>query len=238
MQDPKNPLYKHAILEKNAFKFTVWITIAVAIGGLVEMVPMFNLKQGGQPSSAEAQAAVLVKPRTPLQLEGFDIYVREGCYTCHSQMVRPLVTETMRYGAYSREQESMYDRPFQWGSKRTGPDLARLGGKYPDLWHYRHMLDPREVSPGSIMPAYPWLFKDKTDFGVIGRKLGVLKALGTPYTDDEVRNAVESAKLEASLIGQGLQAQGAPAGIEDKEIVALIAYLQRMGQDFKKGLIQ
>jgi cytochrome c oxidase cbb3-type subunit I/II len=179
-----------------------------------------------------------VKPYTALQLYGRDIYVREGCYLCHSQMIRPMVSETLRYGSYSRPEESIYDRPFQWGSKRTGPDLARVGGKYPDLWHFRHMLDPRDVTPDSIMPMYPWLYKDKTDFGSLQKKLQVMKSLGVPYSQDEVDHASENARAEAVLISDGLKAQGVPAGYEDKEIIALISYLQRLGADFKKGLIK
>ena len=141
----------------------------------------------------------------------------------------------MRYGAYSRPEESKYDHPFQWGSKRTGPDLARVGGKYPDMWHYRHMQDPREVSPGSIMPSYSWLYSDKTDFAIIQKKIKVMRQLGVPYTDGDVENAEAMARTEASKIAHGLQDQGVPAGMEDKEIMALISYLQRLGQDWQKG---
>src|SRR4029077_13060942 len=130
----------------------------------IELVPTFL-------AADYVEATPRIKPYTALQLHGRDIYVREGCYLCHSQMIRQMESETLRYGAYSRPEESMYDHPFQWGSKRTGPDLARVGGKYPDLWHFRHMMDPREVSPGSIMPGYPWLVRDKLDFAIIRRKL-------------------------------------------------------------------
>jgi cytochrome c oxidase cbb3-type subunit I/II len=221
----------HRILEGLPTVFTVLTVIAVGVGTFIELVPTFL---AGDYVTASPQ----LKPYTGLQLHGRDIYVREGCYLCHSQMVRPIISETIRYGEYSREQESMYDRPFQWGSKRIGPDLARIGGKYPDLWHYRHMIDPREVSPGSIMPSYPWMYRDKTEFGIIQKKLKVMKALGVPYSDSEIDQAESMARAEAQSIAGGLIAEGAPARIEEKEIVALIAYLQRLGQDFKKGLIK
>ncbi len=203
----------------------------VLVGTVIEIAPTFL-------SADFATVAPENKPYTALQLQGRDIYVREGCYTCHSQMIRPLVWETKRYGDYSRAEESIHDRPFQWGSKRTGPDLARIGSKYPDLWHYRHMADPREVVPGSIMPAYPWLFKDKTDFHLLPKKLAVLKKLGTPYSDRDVEFAAQDAMNEAKAIAKSLIAEGAPANIEDKEIIAMIAYLQRLGADHKKGLIK
>jgi cytochrome c oxidase cbb3-type subunit I/II len=179
-----------------------------------------------------------VTPYSALQLQGRDIYVREGCYVCHSQMVRPIEAETLRYGAYSRSEESVYDHPFQWGSKRTGPDLARVGGKYPDLWHFRHMLNPRDVVSGSIMPSYSWLFEDKTDFKVLSRKLEVMKSLGVPYSDEQVKNAAADAMAEAEMIANGLTEQGAPPKVVDKEIIPLIAYLQKLGADFRKGGIQ
>lgn len=221
----------HRMLEGLPLVFSVLTLIAVGVGTMIELVPTFL-------ASDYVTAPPNLKPYTGLQLHGRDIYVREGCYLCHSQMIRPIVSETLRYGDYSREQESMYDRPFQWGSKRIGPDLARVGGKYPDLWHYRHMYDPREVSPGSIMPAYPWIYRDKTDFRIIQKKLQVMKSLGVPYSDLDILHAEAVAKAESKAIAEGLVSQGAPAQIEDKEIVALIAYLQRLGQDFKKGLIK
>jgi cytochrome c oxidase cbb3-type subunit I/II len=218
----------HRMLEGLPQLFTSLTFIAVAIGGIVEFVPTML-------SSEYVEANPAIRPYTPLQLHGRDIYVREGCYLCHSQMIRPIESETMRYGDYSRPEESEYDHPFQWGSKRTGPDLARVGGKYPDLWHFRHMQDPRDVSPGSIMPPYPWLFSDQTDFGVIGRKVEVMKQLGVPYTDADVKGAEAAARAEASRIAEGLKSQGVSGKVEDKEIVALIAYLQRLGADWKKA---
>ncbi len=220
----------HRMLEGLPTVFTVLTLIAVGVGTIIELVPTFF-------AGDYVEANPLLKPYTGLQLQGRDIYIREGCYLCHSQMIRPMASETLRYGEYSRAQESMYDRPFQWGSKRTGPDLARLSGKYPDLWHYRHMMDPREVVPGSIMPAYPWLFRDKTDFSTTQRKLEVLKSLGDPYSDLDIKYAEQSAREEAKRIADGLKAQGTTVN-EEKEIIALIAYLQRLGQDFKRGLIK
>jgi cytochrome c oxidase cbb3-type subunit I/II len=221
----------HRVLEGLPGVFAVLTFAAVAVGTFIELAPAVL-------SADYVEVSPAVKPYTALQLYGRDIYVREGCYLCHSQMIRPMVSETLRYGSYSRPEESIYDRPFQWGSKRTGPDLARVGGKYPDLWHFRHMLDPRDVTPDSIMPMYPWLYKDKTDFGSLQKKLQVMKSLGVPYSQDEVDHASENARAEAVLISDGLKAQGVPAGYEDKEIIALISYLQRLGADFKKGLIK
>lgn len=221
----------HRMLEGLPGIFTVLTLLAILVGTFFEIAPTFF-------SSEFAPAVPGLKPYTGLQLHGRDIYVREGCYNCHSQMVRPLVWETKRYGEYSRAEESIYDHPFQWGSKRTGPDLARIGGKYPDLWHYRHMEDPREVVPGSIMPAYPWLFKDKTDFSIISKKLSVMKSLGVPYDEEDIRFAEIQARSEAKEIADQLAAVGTQTKLEDKEIIPLIAYLQRLGMDFKKGNIK
>jgi cytochrome c oxidase cbb3-type subunit 2 len=179
----------------------------VSIGGLVEIVPLFFQK-----STTEAVAGL--RPYPPLALEGRDIYVREGCYVCHSQMIRPFRAETERYGHYSVAGEFVYDRPFQWGSKRTGPDLARVGGRYSDEWHRVHLINPRDVVPESIMPGYPWLAERKLDPSLIQRKMRVLKALGHPYTEEEIANA--------------------PAELEGKtEMDAIIAYLQGLGTAIK-----
>jgi cytochrome c oxidase cbb3-type subunit I/II len=221
----------HRKLEGLPVFFTALTAIAVLVGSVIELVPTFF-------SADYAPVNARIQPYTALQLHGRDLYVREGCYNCHSQMIRPLLWETKRYGDFSRAEESIHDRPFQWGSKRTGPDLARVGAKYPDLWHYRHLGDPREVVPGSIMPAYPWLFRDKTDFGGLSRKLAVMKSLGVPYDDEHVKWAEKDARREAKGIAAGLVAHGAAEGIEDKEIVPLIAYLQRLGADYRKGLIK
>ena len=158
--------------------------------------------------------------------------MKEGCYTCHSQMIRKLDFDVARFGPASTVAESMYDRPFQWGSKRTGPDLARVGGLYPDGWHLEHMLDPRKAVKQSLMPAYPWLAEKNTDFLSLRKKFSVLKLLGTPYDDNTVANADKIAEEEALVVAQRIEAQGGPAGLERKQIVALIAYLQALG---KKG---
>ena len=174
-----------------------------------------------------------VEPWTPLELEGRDIYIAEGCNTCHSQMVRPFRHEIERYGEYSKAGETVYERPFLWGSKRTGPDLARVGGKYPHLWHVRHMENPRSTSPNSIMPPYPHMLENDLDLSDLPTKLKRLRMLGTPYSDDEVQNAIEIAREEAEAIAREVEAQGGPEGLETKQIVAIVAYLQRLGTDIQ-----
>jgi cytochrome c oxidase cbb3-type subunit I/II len=221
----------HRMLEGLPTTFTVLTVITVLVGSVIELLPSFL-------SADYVPINPMIKPYTGLELHGRDIYVREGCYTCHSQMIRPLSAETLRYGPPSMPEESRYDRPFQWGSKRTGPDLARVGGKYPDLWHYRHMLDPREVVTGSIMPSYPWLFRDKTDFDIIQKKLKVLRSLGDPYTQEQIDFARQDAQRDAKEIAEKLSAEGVQTDMQNKEIIALIAYLQRLGMDMKKGAIR
>src|SRR5690606_12742788 len=162
------------------------------------------------------------------------IYVLEGCNTCHSQMVRPFRDEVARYGEYSRPGEFIYDRPFQWGSKRTGPDLHRVGGKFSSTWHLRHLEDPRVTSPGSLMPSYAAMLRDELDLSDTQRKIRVQRMLGTPYTDEEEAGAVELARAQAAEVAAELERDGAP-GLADREVVALIAYLQRLGTDIKKG---
>ncbi len=213
----------HRRLEALPYLFSVLTATAVLVGTVIELLPTFM-------SADFVEYAPTKKPYTGLQLQGRDIYIREGCYNCHSQMIRPLVAETLRYGEPSKPQDSMYDHPFQWGSKRTGPDLARIAGKYPDLWHFRHMIDPREVVPGSIMPIYTWLATDKTDFSVIQKKLKVMKTLGVPYDDWAIIHATEDAQQEAQAIAKQLEEQGAPPKLADKEIIPLIAYLQTLGR--------
>jgi len=173
---------KHAIFEKNSGVLVAGIVVAISIGGIVEIVPLFYLKN-------TIEKVEGMRPYSPLELAGRDIYVREGCYNCHSQMVRPLRDEVERYGHYSLAAESMYDRPFQWGSKRTGPDLARVGGKYSDEWHVRHLIEPRSVVPESIMPGYPFLFETPLDYSNIERNLRVQATLGVPYTEEMIANA-------------------------------------------------
>jgi cytochrome c oxidase cbb3-type subunit I/II len=177
-----------------------------------------------------------VKPYTPLELEGRDIYIKEGCYTCHSQMVRPFRSETSRYGEYSKAGEYVYDHPFQWGSKRTGPDLMRIGGKYGDAWHYNHMYDPTSMSPGSIMPSYPWLFERQIDWELTPKKIAAMQTLGVPYPEGYENQAVADAKKQAEGIVANLKkakVQEVTPITPDDEIVALIAYLQRVGTDIK-----
>ncbi len=213
----------HRILEGMPIVFTVLALLAILVGSVIEILPSL-MAHYYVPTSKK------VRPYSALELAGRDLYVREGCYVCHSQEIRPLAAEALRYGKPSTIDDSLYDRPFQWGSKRTGPDLARLGGKYPALWHFRHMLDPREVTQNSIMPAYPWMYAGKTDFEILSKKLSVMKLLGVPYSDAQVQNAATHARKEAETIAAELETQGVPKGMADKEIVALIAYMQSLGR--------
>jgi cytochrome c oxidase cbb3-type subunit I/II len=210
----------HRLLEGRALMFTAFSVIAVLIGGVAELVPTLLATP---PQDATAQT-----PYRPLELEGRDIYVREGCYTCHSQMIRTFAFEAKRYGEASMLGESVYDHPFQWGSKRTGPDLAREGSKYPNLWHYRHMIDPREVSPGSIMPPFPALATDKVDSSRTASKLSALRAIGVPYESKDIDSAQTDEMAQATEIASNLRQDGANVDPQS-EIVALIAYLQRLG---------
>jgi cytochrome c oxidase cbb3-type subunit I/II len=189
------------------------------------MVPTFLIE-------SNVPTITSVKPYSPLELQGRDIYVREGCYTCHSQMIRPFRSETARYGEYSKAGEFVYDHPFQWGSKRTGPDLHRIGGKYPDSWHFNHMLDPTTMSPGSIMPAYPWLLDDDLDTSSTPAKIRAMKTLGVPYPEGYDRYANAELVKQSDSIASSLKKDGIEI-LSSKEIVALIAYLQRMGTDIK-----
>jgi len=217
--------YWHRVIERKPVTMLVVSLVAVAIGGLIEMIPTFLIK-------SNIPTIASVKPYTPLELQGRDIYIREGCYTCHSQMIRPFRDEVARYGEYSKAGEFIYDHPFQWGSKRTGPDLAREGGKYPDSWHYNHMYDPRSMSPGSIMPQYTWLLDDAIDTASTPAKIRAMQTLGVPYPDgyDKIANAdlvKQEESIAASLEKDKIKT---PA---NKEIIALIAYLQRIGKDIK-----
>lgn len=225
---PKESAPLHTMLEGRSLVFTVLTLVAVLIGGIVEIVPLVAI-ESNVPTIAS------VKPYTPLELEGRDIYVREGCYVCHSQMVRPFRAETERYGPYSKSGEFVYDHPFQFGSKRTGPDLHRVGGKYPNMWHYNHMKDPRSTAKDSIMPPYPWLYEDALDLSLTADKLDVMRSLNVPYTVDDVQNAEANARTQAKAIATDL-AQSGVEDVEDKEIVALIAYLQRLGTDARPQL--
>jgi cytochrome c oxidase cbb3-type subunit 2 len=183
---------RHAIFEKNSIVLVLGVLVVIAIGGLVEIAPLFYLKNTIEKVDG-------VRPYTPLELAGRNIYVREGCYNCHSQMIRPLRDEVERYGHYSLAAESMYDRPFQWGSKRTGPDLARVGGKYSDDWHRDHLRAPKSVVPGTVMPAYPWLENTELDFEHIADDLKVQAALGVPYSKEMIAAAVADLRVQASV---------------------------------------
>jgi cytochrome c oxidase cbb3-type subunit 2 len=230
---------KHAIFEKNSIVLVIGILIMIAVGGLVEIVPLFYLKNTIEKVDG-------VRPYTPLELAGRNIYVREGCYLCHSQMIRPLRDEVERYGHYSLAVESMYDRPFQWGSKRTGPDLARVGAKYSDDWHRDHLREPRSVVPGSVMPSYSWLEQTDLDYQHIAQDLKVQALLGVPYSADMIANVAADVVAQATtdnpaaadLIKRYPKAQardfdGNPDRITEAD--ALIAYLQMLGTqvDFK-----
>ena len=193
----------HKRLEKNIGLMAVFVVIVISLGGLVEILPLIFQDQVRLPYEG-------IKPYPALQLAGRDIYVREGCYGCHSQMIRPFRSETERYGAFSVAGESVYDRPFQWGSKRTGPDLARVGGRYSDEWHVIHLINPRDVVPESNMPGYPWLLENTVDPELMQRKLSVLQTLGDPYSDEEVSAAGDAVKGKT-------------------EMQALVAYLQGLG---------
>lgn len=215
----------HAVLERKPLVFTTLALVAILIGGAIEMVPTFLIK-------SNVPTIASVKPYTPLELHGRDIYIREGCVNCHSQLVRPFRSETERYGEYSKSGEYVYDHPFLWGSKRTGPDLQRIGGKYNDSWHYYHMLDPGSVSAGSIMPSYPWLFEQVIDKDGTAGKISALRTIGVPYAEgfEEVANA--DMDKQAARIAENLQMEGIEV-VPDAEIIALIAYLQRLGTDIK-----
>lgn len=199
----KSAGFTHERIETSNFLMIVLIVLVIAVGGLVEIVPLFFQKSTTQPVEG-------LKPYTALQLAGRDVYVKEGCYNCHSQMIRPFQAETLRYGHYSVAGEFVYDRPFQWGSKRTGPDLARVGGRYSDEWHRIHLNNPRDLVPESNMPAYPWLEKKTVKAEGLPRRMEVLRTLGAPYSDEEIQGSVEAVKGKS-------------------EMDALIAYLQVLG---------
>jgi len=218
--------WKHRWLEAKPVTLTVLALVAVAIGGLLELVPLYLVKEN-VPTIAS------VKPYTPLEVLGRDIYIREGCVGCHSQMVRPFRSETERYGEYSKAGEFIYDHPFLWGSKRTGPDLHREGGKYPDAWHYNHMDDPRSTSPGSIMPRYPWLFTQAIDTNAMPPRIAALRKVGVPYPAGyENGDAQKDLAAQAARVAINLKV-GMVDSPADREIIALIAYLQRLGTDIK-----
>ncbi len=235
-------LQKHAIFEKNSIVLVIGILVVIAIGGLVEVVPLFYLKN-------TIEKVEGVRPYTPLELLGRDIYVREGCYLCHSQMIRPLRDEVERYGHYSLAAESMYDHPFQWGSERTGPDLARIGGKYSDQWQRDHLRDPRSVVPGSIMPYYGFLEQTDLDYSHVANNLKVQAELGTPYTKQDIADAEKDVVTQAtndSPDAADLAKRYPKVNVRDfdgnpgriTEADALIAYLQMLGTEVNFKLYQ
>ena len=207
MSNEQSKGFSHARVETSNFLMIVLILLSVAFGGLVEIVPLFFQKSTTEPVTG-------VVPYTALQLAGRDIYVREGCYNCHSQMIRPFRAETLRYGHYSVAGESVYDHPFQWGSKRTGPDLARVGGKYSDEWHTTHLNNPRDLVPESNMPAYPWLLQNTVDASQMPAHMVALRKVGVPYSDQDIAKSAEEVSGKT-------------------EIQALIAYLQMLGLALK-----
>ena len=214
----------HHLLEGRALLFTVFTVLAVLVGGAAELIPVVLVPAGGGTGNASAQ-----QPYTALELEGRDVYLREGCYVCHSQMIRPFRFESQRYGEVSELSDSMWDHPFQWGSKRTGPDLARVGGKYPNLWHANHMADPRSVSPGSNMPMYPQLATNALDYRYTEDRVRLMATLGVPYSAQQIATAKKDAQSQAKSIADDLTAAGSKVGA-DTELVALISYLQRLGK--------
>ena len=230
--------YWHRGIERRPVRFMILSLILVAIGGLVEIIPTMIVK-------SNVPTIASVKPYTPLELEGRDLYIKEGCYNCHSQMIRPLRFETARYGEYSKSGEFVYDHPFQWGSKRTGPDLAREGGLRSNSWHYNHMIRPKDVSPGSIMPAYPWMKENDLDLSLLEGKISAMRTLGVPYKDGYEKKAKKDLETQAEAIAAdivnnlpkevlvGINKQEEINKLKTKEIVAMIAYLQRLGTDVK-----
>lgn len=218
----------HRRLEGLATAFSILTFIAIGIGSVISIYPILNVNK-----YIDVKAAV--EPWSPLELAGRDIYVKEGCYLCHSQQIRKLPSDVLRFGKASTIEESIWDHPFQWGSKRIGPDLAREGKRYPNLWHYRHLMNPRSVTEKSIMPSYHWLISHETDFYGLRKKLSVMKSLGVPYDENTIANADILAQKEAQELAKVLEQEGAPAGLEKTQMVAVIAYLQALGQKAKSS---
>jgi cytochrome c oxidase cbb3-type subunit I/II len=214
----------HRRWERRPIRFTVWVVIAVVVASLFEIIPTFLIK-------ANVPTIETVKPYTPLELAGRDVYLTEGCYNCHSQMIRPILSETERYGEYSKPGEFVYDHPFQWGSRRIGPDLAREGGKQSPAWHALHFEDPDLVTQGSIMPPYPWLLEKPLDFEAIPSRMKAMKRVGVPYSEEEIRDAVDMARRQAEDIADKIAGNDGRTDLADKQVVALIAYLDRLGTD-------
>lgn len=216
------------VAERRLGLFAILTTVAVSVGGIVEIAPMFSARLGPERLAG-------VTPYTPLEVAGRDIYIREGCYLCHSQMIRPMRAEVLRFGEWTRAGEYAFDHPFLLGSRRTGPDLQRVGGKYPDAWHFEHMRDPRSTSPGSVMPSYAWLHRGRLDPADIQASLRALQRVGVPYTDAQIAAAPADMRRQgdsivASLATMNIRTQ------PDREIVAVIAYLQRLGREGKAAI--
>lgn len=219
----------HRPLEAQSLRFALLTLLTISVGGLVLLIPPYFMQGTIEPVEG-------VTPYSALELEGRDLYIREGCNNCHSQMIRPFKTETDRYGPYTLAGENVYDRPFLYGSRRTGPDLARVGGKYPDSWHWLHFRDPRGIEPRSNMPAFAYLYDWELDLGLTQRKFEVLRSLGHPYDDSEIAGAEASARAQAETIVSRLRNEGMQVSeVESRsEVVALIAYMQRLGADLAR----
>jgi cytochrome c oxidase cbb3-type subunit I/II len=217
----------HRWIERRPMQLLVLSLIVVSIGGIVQILPSFLIK-------SNIPTIESVQPYTPLELHGRDIYIKDGCYNCHSQMIRPFRDEVARYGEFSKSGEFVYDHPFQWGSKRTGPDLARVGGKYPDSWHYYHMIDPESMAPGSIMPAYPWMTEKEINVDKTPGMIRVMQRLGVPYPEGYDEQAIDDLMAQANQVAENLRSQTDEDVLPTSEIVALIAYLQRLGTDISK----
>ena len=215
----------HSFIERKPILLLVLSLVVVGIGGLIELIPTFLVKEN-------IPTITSVKPYTPLELQGRDIYIREGCYNCHSQMIRPFRYEVSRYGEYSKAGEFVYDHPFQWGSKRTGPDLARIGGKYGNSWHFNHMIDPSSMAPGTVMPSYPFLYENDIDVASTNSKIHAMRNLGVPYQKGYESIANLDLQKQANTITDDLKKNGIQI-MSNKEIIAIIAYLQRLGTDIK-----
>jgi cytochrome c oxidase cbb3-type subunit I/II len=227
-QEKPKERWHRRVVEARLGTFALLTTVVISIGGIVEITPMFTAKLGPQPLAG-------VKPFTALELAGRDIYIREGCYVCHSQMIRPMRSELLRFGEWSRAGEYAYEHPFLLGSRRIGPDLMRVGGKYPDAWHFEHMRDPRSTSPGSIMPVYTWLHRNRVDPADVQASLRAMARVGVPYTPADVAGAPAEMKQQGDSIVRNLASMGIRTE-PDREIVALIAYLQRLGKDGKAAI--
>ncbi len=228
MQAGRPERWHRRVLDGRLGLFALLTTVAVSVGGIVEIAPMFTATLGPETLPG-------VHPLTPLEIAGRDIYIREGCYLCHSQMIRPMRSELLRFGEWSRSGEYAYEHPFLLGSRRIGPDLMRVGGKYPDAWHYEHMRDPRSTSPGSIMPPYPWLYHRRVDPADIQASLRALERVGVPYSQAEIAATPAELRQQGDSIVKNLASMGIRTQ-PDREIVALIAYLQRLGRDGKAAI--